>query len=281
MTTLRAGAAIATSWFPNTIGGFTVLMSVLLLVSWLISGRIFRERDQTTMLFRGMMSFLICIGIALFNYSSVNMILHGPLADLVKTKAERDAPLQENMRQWVTPSAYDACWHLSAAAPPKLEQSVAAAGKTSDAARITPESLVESAMKGLTWMALEHRRASPVRRNASPHFEPGTKDLNRFAAAQAQAMFDYIQIVSPASKREAQPFLADALAYCSEPAAPVAAAATSVGLAEGHGNARYPFILISRETPNGGEFVVRISPTETRVIQAATKAEALKIAKQP
>lgn len=112
-------------------------------------------------------------------------------------------------------------------------------------------------------------------------FEPGTRDLNRFAAAQAQAMFEYIQVVSPASVPGAQPFLADALAYCSDPIAPAPPAAASAVPAENPASARYPFILISRETPAGGEFVVRTSPTETRVIRAATKAEALKIAKQP
>lgn len=271
---------MAISWFPTTIGGFIVVMSLLLAFSWWLTGRIIRERDLITTLFRGMASFLVCVAIALFHYSSVNMMLHGPLADMVKTKAERDAPIKENMRQWVAAAAYDAYWSPPAADPRKPTQMSPSERKDLEAGQTNPEILAESALRGLIWMALEHRHSSTAGRKAYPHSERGTKVLSDFAPAQAQAMFDYIVIASPDAARAAQPFLADALAYCREPvvaAPPPAPSSEPAGklVAE-----RYPFIVMSRETLHGGAFVVRISATQTRVIEAASEEEALKIAKE-
>ena len=130
-------------------------------------------------------------------------------------------------------------------------------------------------------MAMEHRRSPSLGRSASPHAERGTKVLNDFNASQAQAMFDYILMVSPETERDARPFLQDALAYCRESAQAVPVVAQSAEQAEKKASGRYPSIVIRRETPRGGEFVVRTSATQTRVIEAASEEEALKIARQP
>jgi len=277
---------MAIGWFPSTTGGYILLFLLLLAISWWLTGRLFRERDLTTTVFRGLVSLLACLGIAYFHYASVGMMRQEPLATVVKTKAEKDAPIQENMRQWVTAAAYDAYWSTPATDPGKLSQKPPAESKDFEAIKTNPAILVESAVRGLTWMALEHRRPSPFGRNAYPHAERGTKALNSFTVPQAQAMFDFILTVSPASQRDVRPYLADALAYCGETSAPVSPApsappaAAPVGSAGKSAAVQYPFIVVSRETGHGRAFVIRISATQMRTVEAASEEEALRIAKE-
>jgi hypothetical protein len=148
---------------------------------------------------------------------------------------------------------------------------------------MTPAVLAESAVRSLIWMALEHRQPSPFGRNAVPHAERGTRVLNDFTVQQTQAMFDFVLAVSPQAELEARPYLADAFAYCSEAtvaatpgAAPAAPAAPTAKPEAG----LYPFVQASRETPRGRAFVIRLSATQTRVIEAASEEEALQIARQ-
>jgi hypothetical protein len=102
-------------------------------------------------------------------------------------------------------------------------------------------------------------------------------------------MFDYVLTVSPRSESDARPYLADALAYCSEATAPVHPGIAPVhpdpGTAPGAPAVKpeaglYPFVQASRVTPRGRAFVIRLSATQTRVIEAGSEEEALRIAKQ-
>ncbi len=286
MTTLAAGAAMAIGWFPTSVGGIVLSMFLLLVVSWWVTGRFFKERDLTTGIFRGLLSVLVSFGIAYFHYSSVRMLREGPLAKVVLTKEEKEAPLRANMQQWVAPAAYDAYWTPPAVDPRNAGKMSPKERRDFEAWQAGRDVLVESALRGLTWMALEHKNPSPFGRSSKPHTERGTKALNSFTAAQTQAMFDFIVAVKPALERDARPCLADALAFCHDTAAAAspAAAPGQPPAAPGQPAAnpaevQYPFVVVTRETDRGRSFVVRISATQTRVIEAATEEEALKIAK--
>jgi hypothetical protein len=140
--------------------------------------------------------------------------------------------------------------------------------------------LVESAVRSLIWMALEHRQPLTFGRNAAPHAERGTKILNEFTVQQTQAMFDFALAVSPPAEGKARPYLADALAYCS-----VATAAATPGAAPAAPSAKpeaglYPFVQASRDTPRGRVYVIRLSATQTRVIETGSEEEALQIARR-
>ena len=52
MTTLGTGAAMAISWRPTTIGGIILSLVLLMAVSWWLTGKIIRERDLTSLIFR-------------------------------------------------------------------------------------------------------------------------------------------------------------------------------------------------------------------------------------
>ena len=270
---------LAIQWFPSSPGGVVLLLLLVLGISWWLTGRFFKERDLTTLIFRGLGSLLICFAIGLFNRSLISYLRQGPLAPVIETKEEKEHRLRENLQQWVTPAACDACLKPTAPDPRKLQTMSPAERKEFDASQVTPEILRESAMRGLTWMALEHRQPSPSKRTGFPHSERGTKVLNNLTVSQVQAMFDYIQWVSPRSEPEARPYLADALAYSREamarPAAPVDEPAGKAAAP------LYPRIDASRPTQHGRAFVVRLSPTETRVIEAGSEEEALKKARQP
>lgn len=281
MTILPAGATLALGSFPNTVGGYIVVALLLMLASWWLTGRIFRERDYTTLVFRGLISVLFCIGVGFFHESLMEWINQGPLAPVFETKEERNARLQGNMRQWMDPASYDAYWSSTADDLQKLKQMSPAQWKEYNASKLPQDILVQSAVRGLTWMALEHRRPSESDRASFPHSERGTMVLNKFTAAQAQAMFDYVLIVDPRLERNVRPCLHDALAYCREaavaPASPVAASAKP---AEKSRDVRYPFIEARRETPRGRAFIVRFSATKTQVVEASSEEEALKIARK-
>src|SRR5664280_113215 len=281
MMTLPEGAAMATNWSPTTFGGYILVVLLLLAVSWWLTGRIFRERDRTTLVFRGVLSLLVCFGIGLFHQSLVQVVRQGPLAAMVKMQAEKDARLQANMQQWVAAPAYDACWRPGATDPRTLKQMTPMEREEFEASQVTPAILAESAVRGLTWMALKHRHPSPSGSNALPHAERGTKVLNNFTVVQAQAMFDYVLLVSPQSEGEARPYLEDACAFCREAAAPA-----TRGIAVGGSVAKpdvgpYPFVEASRETSRGRMFVIRLSATQRKLIAAGSEEEALRIAKQP
>jgi hypothetical protein len=130
-------------------------------------------------------------------------------------------------------------------------------------------------------MALEHRNPSKFGRMAFPHAERGTRVLNDLTAPQAQAMFDYILIVSPLAEPDIRPCLNDALAFCLEATEPAVPGAASGEPAANPDARPYPSIEASRETSRGRAFVVRLSATETRVIEAGSEEEALKAARKP
>jgi hypothetical protein len=272
-------------WLPSSLGGIILMLSLALAISWWLTGRFFKARDTTTLAFRGLTSLLICFALGLFDRSLVSFFHEGSLAAVFETRADREQRLRDKMQEWVTPAACDAYWNTIPADSRKTWQMSPAERKEFAANQVNPEILVESAIRGLAWMALEHRQPSPVGRNEFPHTERGTKVLNNFTAAQAQLMFDYIVWVSPNSEREARPYLADALAYCRETPSAAAAAARQEGPAAVHAGrppARpYPHIEVVRETEQGRVFVVRMSATETRIVKAGSEEEALKKAKQP
>jgi hypothetical protein len=261
------------------------MLSLALAISWWLTGRFLKERDRLTLAFRGLMSLLICFALGLFDRSLVSFVRHGPLAPVFETRADKDQRLRENMQEWVTPAACNAYWKTTPADSRKPWQMSPAERKEYDANQVNPGILVESAIRGLAWMALEHRNPSPVGRNEFPHAERGTKVLNNFTAAQAQLMFDYIVWVGPNSEREARPYLADAFAYCRETPSGAEAAAGQAGPAAEHTGRPpaplYPHVEGSRETEQGRVFVVRMSATERRIIKAGSEGEALKKAKQP
>lgn len=280
MTILQAGAPLAVSWFPESPGGIVLVLFLMLIVSWWLMGRVLKERDWVTQVFRALMSVLLCIGVYFFNQSLVELINSGPLAKTFETKAAKDARLRRNMQQWMAAPAFDAYWSPAEADPSKLKKMSLEARKEFQANRVPPAVLIESAIRGLTWMSLEHELGFASGHDPSSHAERGTKPLNNLTVAQAQAMFEFIQIVSPRSVRDAQPYLEGALAYCREASAPAAPGAASSEPAVKPAAGPYPIVEARRETPRGRSFLIRVSATETRVIEAGSEEEALKIAKQ-
>jgi len=83
---LPAGAPLAISWFPTTVGGVILFFFVLLAVSWWLMGKVFRERDLTTLIFRGMVSVLVCIGFGFFQRSLADLIRRGPLNSALRNE---------------------------------------------------------------------------------------------------------------------------------------------------------------------------------------------------
>jgi hypothetical protein len=288
MTAIKEAIIRAMSWFPVTETGVVLFMIVMFAISWRLTGRIFREKDKTTKVFRALVSVLVFFALSLFRDSFAYFIRHGPL-DLFKNKAGSEARIQKNMQLWVTPEAYDDFWNLPAADPQKPGGLARDERRRLDAARLTPAVMTESAMRGLVWMAVEHRHPSSFGHHAFPHSEKGTKDLNSVTVAQTQAMFDYIVLVDPRNELDARPYLKDALAFSAEETS-ASEPASSVGTDLGGkratpggdhpvkaGAVSYPFVQASRITPHGRVFVVRVSASETRVIRADTEAEALKL----
>jgi hypothetical protein len=274
MATLPADARMAIEWFPSTVGGVILFYALLIALSWWLTGKVIQERDLTTLIFRGIVSVFVCIGVGFFQQSLVDLVRPSPLNSALETKAEKDARLRENMRQWVEAAANDAYWSPPPIDMRKVLQMSPEEHREFEASQVNPAVLAESAIRGLAWLALEHQHPTPFGRNAYPHAERGTKILNDFTAAQAQAMFDYIRVVAPSSERDARPYLEDALAYGRETTA-------SSGPAMKPAARPYPYVQASRETPGGRVFVIRLSPTQTRLIEAGSEEEALRIAKQP
>ena len=278
MTIFASGPVMAISWYPTSLGGLILLYLLMLGVSWWITGMISRERDHTTLVFRGMVSVLVCFIIGVFHRSVTDWISQGPMARALETKAEKEGRLQENMKLWVAPAAFDSCWHPAPPDPKKVVQMTAEERAALQANKVTPEILVESAIRALAWMALEHRQPSQFGRNAFPHAERGTMVLNEFKGPQAQAMYDYVRMMNPRSERDARPYLADAIAYCAENPAPGAAGTKPATKPDA---VSYPFVETSRKTAHGRMFLIRTSPNATRMIEAASEEEALKIVRQP
>ena len=287
MTAFKEAVIRAVSWFPITEAGVVVFLIVMFAISWRLTGRIFREKDKTTKVFRALVSVLVFFALGLFRDSFAYFIRHGPL-ELFRNQAESAARIQKNMQLWVAPETYDAFWNAPTAGPGKLESMSPDERRRLDAARITPSIMTESALRGLVWMAVEHRHPSSLGHHAFPHSERGTNDLNKLTVEQTQAMFDYIVLADPRSELDARPYLKDALAYSAEEALALDQALAGADDANGkeavpgseHSAkaraASYPFIQASRTTPRGRVFVIRISATETRVIRADSEAEALK-----
>ena len=271
---------MAISWFSSTTGWIILSLVLVIVVSWWLTGRAFRERDWTTLIFRGTTSLLVCVCIAFFHESLTGWINRWSLAPSRDPQAEKDQRLRANMQQWVTPAAIDAYWNPAVIDPQKLAQLTPAEREAFNARQVTPAILVESAIRALVWLALEHRQPSLYGRNAVPHAERGTKVLNDFTVPQVQAMFDYVLTVSPGSEADARPYVADALAYCSDATSSAHPGTTPVAPAVRFEAPQYPFVQASRETPSGPVFVIRLSATQTRVIEAGSEEEALKIAKQ-
>lgn len=288
MAALKEAVIRAVSWFPVTEAGVAVFLIVMLAVSWRLTGRIFREKDKTTKVFRALVSVLVFFALCLFRDSFAYFIRHGPL-NLFRNQAEAQARIQQNMQLWVAPEAYDALWNSPPADPVKLAGLSPEERQRLEATRLTPSVMTESAIRGLVWMAVEHRHPSSFGHHAFAHAERGTKDLNRLTVGQTQAMFDYIVLADPRSELDARPYLKDALAlgaeeFLSPDRTPDVAADDAGGKGAASGNNRaakagsspYPYIQASRATPQGHVYVVRISATETRVIRADTESEALK-----
>lgn len=276
---------VPTEWLPSSVGGIILMLLAILGVSWWLTGRFFKEQDLTTLIFRCLISVLICFALGLFDRSLVGFVRRVLPAPVTQTPEEKDKRLRENLEQWVTPAACAACFKPVPPDPLKLKQMSVAELREFQAGQVNPEILADSAVRGLMWMALEHRQPSAFGRNFYPHAERGTKPLNTLTVAQAQAMFDYLLLANPRLIANAQPYLADALAYCREGAPP----AEAPGKPEGQVGERsvkpgaplYPRIEVSRPSEKGCAYVVRISPTEVRVIEAASEQEALKKAKEP
>ena len=288
MTALKETVIRAVSWFPITEVGVVLFLIVMFVIAWRLTGRIFREKDKTTKIFRGLVSVLVFFALGLFRDSFAYFIRHGPL-DLFKNQAESEARIRKNMLLWVEPDAYEAFWSSSAADSRKPEGVSPDERRRLEAARVTPAVMVESAFRGLVWMAVEHRHPSSFGHHAFSHVEKGTKDLNRISVEQTQAMFDYITLVDPRNELEARSYLKDALAFSAEEALPPdqALAIADGGGKEGAsgsaeaakaGGVAYPLVQGSRTTAHGRVFLVRISATETRVIRAKSEAEALRLA---
>jgi hypothetical protein len=289
MTAFKEAVIRAASWFPATEVGVGVFLVVMFLISWRLTGRIFREKDQTTKVFRALIAVLVFFALAMFRDSFAYFIRHGS-TDLFTNKAESAARLQKNMQLWVSPEAFEALWDPSKVDPQKLQGLSPQERQRLEADRIAPSIMTESAMRGLVWMAVEHRHPSSFGHHAFSHSERGTKDLNKLTVEETQAMFDYVALADPRSELDARPYLKDALAFSAEETlAPdqissAADAAGGKGVAPGSdhpakgGAASYPFIQASRTTPRGRVFLVRISATETRVIRADSEAEALRLA---
>jgi len=290
--------SLPTDWLPSSPGAILLLLLLALAASWWLTGLFFKEQDLTTLIFRCLVSVLLCFGIGLFHRSVVNFIRKVPRAVAAETPAEKEDRLRENLEQWATPAACAACLKAVPASPGKPQQAAPADVKPQQAAPadvresgagpMNPAVLLESAVRGLTWMALEHRQPSPFGRNAFPHAERGTKVLNSLTVAQAQAMYDYILQVSSHAAEDAQPFMADALAYCREATptsgAPGSAERQPEQAGENSGKisvAVYPHVEVSRPAARGRAFVVRMSPTQVRVIEAASEEEALRKAREP
>lgn len=287
MTAIKEAVIRAVSWFPVTEAGVILFLVAMFALSWWLTGRIFREKDKTTKVFRALVSVLVFFALGLFRDSFAYFIRHGPL-DLFRNQAESQARIQQNMQLWVAPEAYDALWNSPPADPARLAGLSPEERQRLGAARLTPSVMTESAIRGLVWMAVEHRHPSSFGHHAFAHAERGTKDLNRLTVEQTQAMFDYIVLADPRSELDARPYLKDALAFSAEEPlspdrTPAAAADDAGGKGAASGNnhstktgvSPYPFIQASRATPQGHVYVVRISATETRVIRAETEAEAL------
>jgi hypothetical protein len=285
MIALVKSWSVPTEWLPSSVGGIILMVLVILGVSWWLTGRFFKEQDLITLIFRCLISLLICFAIGLFDRSLVGFVRQVWPAQVAQTAAERDKRILGNMQQWVTPAACAACLKPVPPDPVRLKQMSMAELKEFQASQVNPEILADSAVRGLMWMALEHRQPSTLGRNLYPHAERGTKPLNTLTVAQAQAMFDYLQLVNPRLVADAQPFLADALAYCREGIPPAEASAKQPGPAGEHSvkpaGPAYPRIEVSRPAEKGRAYVVRVSPTEVRVIEAASEQEALKKAKEP
>ena len=282
---MNKSASLPINWLPSSLGGILLVLVLVLAVSWWLTGRFFKEQDLTTLIFRCLISLLLCFAIGLFHRLMVSFIREGPLAPVVESPVDKDDRIRENMQQWVTPAACAACWKPAPPDPRDLQRMSPAQRREFDANQVNPEILVESAVRGLTWMALEHRQPSPFGRNAFPHAERGTKVLNSLTVSQAQAMFDYLLLVSPRSVGDAQPFLADALAYCHEALPPADAATQQTGKVGEHSGKPpvplYPHVQASRPAGHGRAFEVRMSPTQVRVIEAGSEEEALKKAQEP
>ena len=289
MTAFKEAVIRAVSWFPVTEAGVGLFLIAMFYIAWRLTGRIFREKDKTTKIFRALVSVLVFFALALFRDSFAYFIRHGPL-DLFKNQAEADARIQKNMQLWVAAEAYDAYWNSPPLDPRKLAGMSPEERGHVEAARITPAVMTESAMRGLVWMAVEHRHAGLLGRHAFPHAERGTKELNQLTVEQTQAMFDFIVLIDPRSELEARPYLRDALAFSTDEPLAVDQASSGGAGSDGTaavpggdragkaGAASYPCIQASRTTPTGRVFIVRMSATVTRVVRADSEAEALRIA---
>jgi len=274
----------AFEWLPSSPGAIILLLAAALVLSWWLTGRFFKERDLTTLVFRILISLLICFALGLFHRALFSYVREGPLARTVETRDEQDDRLRENLQQWVTPAACESYWKPVATDLAKRPQMSPAERREFDANHVDSAILVESAVRGLTWMALEYQQPSKFGRNKYLHAERGTKVLNNLTPAQTQAMFDYLRLVSPASAQEARQHLADALAYARE-GSPPGETVRPAGEARERGEKKpapsYPFVEIRRPTAQGRvAFVVRMSPTVTRIIEASSEEEALQKAKQ-
>jgi len=285
MMALIKSWSVPTDWLPSSPGAILLLLVLALLVSWWLTGRFFKEQDLITLIFRCLVSLLICFAIGLFHRSLFGYVREGPMAPIFEPPVDKEKPIRENLPQWVTPAACAFYWKPAPLDPRKVQKMSQVELRDVDASQVDPGILVESAVRGLTWMALEHRQPSPFGRNAFPHSERGTKVLNTLTVPQAQAMFEYLRLVSPGSIPIAQPYLEDALAYCRELLPPAEAVAHPSGKAgevsEKPSVPQYPHVEVSRPAAQGRAFVVRMSPTQVRVIEAASEEEALRKAKQP
>jgi hypothetical protein len=286
MTALKEAVIKAVSWFPVTEVGVWVFLLVMFVISWRLTRRIFKEKDQTTRVFRALISLLVFFALSLFRDSFAYFIRHGPM-DLFINKAELTARLQKNTRLWVSPEAFEILWDPSKVDPQKLQGLSPEERRRLEADQTTPSIMTESAMRGIVWMAVEYRHPFSFGHHAFSHTEKGTKDLNRITVEETKAMFDYIVLTDPRSELDARPYLKDALAFSAEEVFAedqMSSASGGKGIAPGSGHpgktggTSYPFIQGSRISPRGRVFLVRISATETRVIRADTEAEALKLA---
>jgi len=280
----------AVSWFPSTVAGTILLLIVMWGISWWITGRLTRERDLTTTLFRIGASAVVLAAIFYFRDSFTYFVRHGPMM-LFRTQSETEARLRQNMPQWMTPEAIAAYWAPPALTPEALKLLPAPQRQAYEATRVTPEVMVESALRGLVWLALEQRHSTRGSgRSPFPHAERGTKVLNQFTPMQAQAMFDFVVMIDPRCELDAVPYLKDALKFCMEPL-PTDDPSKELAISGVHsgepGNAaaapaksKYPFISASRETAGRKFYIVRLSAAQTKMIEAASEEEALRKARE-